>query len=166
MKKLLLLSVAGLVAAGCSTTDYYQDDLAVAQRLNDDRQREQQASQQRPQQAEPRQQPAMTREDFERQREVTEMQAKLEEIDERISDIETTMEDMPEAERQQTAREVSDLRERQQRAETMLNDTSDAPLEFSEARESLRDAVNELEIGVYRLLVRDRAEPAPGEVID
>ncbi len=169
MKKLLLLSAVGLVAASCSTTEYYQDDLAVAQRLEAQERQERTAPRQQAQQ-QPRQtqqQPATTRADFERQREVKEMQTKLSEIDQRISDIEETMRDMPPEERQQTAREVSDLRERQQRAESMLNEAGNgAPQEFVQVREELRDAVNELEVGVYRLLVREDAQPGPDEIIE
>lgn len=155
MKKLLLLPVVGLVAAGCSTTEYYQDDLAVAQRLDDDYRA-----------AQPAEQQAMSRERFEQQREVRDMQARLDEIDSRISTLEREMETMPAAEREQTAEEVRDLRERQHRAEQMLSDAGrERPGAFVEVRDELRDAVNALEVGVYRVLVRDTAEPAPGETI-
>lgn len=163
MKKLLLLPIVGLVAAGCSTTEYYQDDLAVAQRLDEDQQRQAQRVERT---AQPAERQTVSREQFEQQREVKEMQAKLDEVDRRISTLEREMESMPADEREQTAREVSDLRQRQQRAEQMLSEAEgEDPGAFVEVRDELRDAVNELEVGIYRVLVRDTAEPAPGETI-
>lgn len=180
MKKLFLATAVGLplIAAGCMTTDYYADDLAVARRLDDDRRGQQQQAQQtqqtqrtqqltrtdrgdadtRVQTYETRrdgQQPTISRDADEQRREMRAMQTQLEDIDRRIEQVEADMERQPEAQREQTQREVTQLRERQQRAETMMRDAEreENPLAFRETRDELADAVNELEIGIYRLQV-------------
>lgn len=164
MKKLFLLPIVGLVAAGCSTTDYYQDDLAVAQRLDDDAQPQEHIV--RTERAAQRAQHTASRAEFEQRRDVKHMQAQLDDIDRRISAIESDMDSMSASEREQTEEELSDLRQRQQRAESMLNEAERGdPTDFVEVRDELRNAVNELEIGVYRLLVRDSAETSAGETI-
>lgn len=162
MKKLLLLPLVGLVAAGCSTTEYYQDDLAVAQMLNDDAPTQPHLERLEKE----RQQGMVSRAAYEQSRDLKEVEARLDEIDSRISALETEMGTMSDSEREQTAAEVSELRDQQRRAESMLRDAEQqSPGAFVEVRDELRNAVNALEIGVYRALVRDSAQPATGETI-
>lgn len=163
MKKLLLLPLVGLVAAGCSTTEYYQDDLAVAQMLNDDA-----APQEHIQRVEQlkHEQMTLSRAEFEQSRALEAVQEQLDEIDSRISALESDMGTMAEAEQEQVAEEISDLRAQQRRAESMLRDAGQRDaVDFVEVRDELRNAVNALEIGIYRVMVRDSAEPAPGQTI-